>query len=274
MTTKNKVQILQNLIDEASDLTSKTSSDSDFKLWKSKTEKNLLKIFGKDSIEFRDFAKLKFFYSPMIYNFGDDFTNEHRKVFIRDLNFITKALKSYIDEIEEDINVNVTNTAHPSKVFISHASLDAESVSEIIDLLEIIGLKSNQIFCTSFEGYGINLGDNFLDAIKKEINDSVLVLFVLSKSFYLSPVCLCEMGAAWVQSTQHIPVLIPPFEFSDIKGVIPHTQGFKLNDHRKWNLFKERIESNFDLTPIDISTWERKRDKAIVNIDKIIKGSL
>ncbi|WP_139302405.1 TIR domain-containing protein [Mucilaginibacter polytrichastri] len=168
----------------------------------------------------------------------------------------------------------ITTTPYfPTKIFISHASSDSHLVEEVIDLLENIGLSSSQIFCSSIEGYGIKLGDNFLEAIKKEIDESVLVLFILGNNFYSSPVCLCEMGAVWVKSVQHIPILIPPFDFLDIKGVIPLTQGFKINDPKKWNLFKSKIEVDFQLTSLDLSAWERKRDKAIRVIERIINLS-
>ena len=61
-------------------------------------------------------------------------------------------------------------------------------MEELIDLIETIGLKSTQIFCSSFEGYGIDLGENFLDRIKSELNEENLVLFILSENFYSSPV--------------------------------------------------------------------------------------
>jgi len=273
MTKNNKTSTLQGLLEGATNIQNTSSSDPNFKVWKNKVEKNLLKIFGKDSIELRDFIRLKFFYNPAIFTLGSDFTREHREYFKRDLDFLLKSLASYIEEINEweEDDEAINNGRLPSKVFISHASSDAKYVEEIIDLLENIGLNSNQIFCSSFEGYGIDLGDNFLEAIKREINDSVLVLFVLSKNFYDSPICLCEMGATWVKSTQHIPILIPPFDFSDIKGVIPLTQGFKINDSKKWNLLKQKIETDFKLSPIDLSAWERKRDKALQIIDDLVK---
>ena len=42
-------------------------------------------------------------------------------------------------------------------------------------------------------------------------------------------------------------MLVPPFEFSDVKGVIPLTQGFKLNEPLKLNLFREKIQAVFEL---------------------------
>ena len=125
------------------------------------------------------------------------------------------------------------------KIFISHATKDKEIVEELIDLLETIGISSTQIFCSSFEGYGIPLGGNFLDTIKEELSAEVLVLFVITNNFYDSKVCLCEMGAAWALSKEHIPIVVPPLSYSDIQAVIPLTQGLLINNAPKLNEKKD-----------------------------------
>ncbi len=157
------------------------------------------------------------------------------------------------------------------KIFISHAKKDKEIIEELIDLLESIGVNSTQIFCSSFEGYGIPLGDNFLDKIKQELSSEVLVLFVITNNFYESKVCLCEMGAAWALSKGHIPIVVPPLSYSDIQGVIPLTQGLLVNDVSKLNSLKEKLEQDFGLQQINLNSWERKRDKYIRNINKLIE---
>ena len=49
------------------------------------------------------------------------------------------------------------------KVFISHSSKDKEVVTSFIQLLEVIGIDSASIFCSSLEGYGTTLGNNFIE---------------------------------------------------------------------------------------------------------------
>jgi len=170
-------------------------------------------------------------------------------------------------------NKEIVTYSKVKKVFISHSSKDENIVEEVIDLLEVIGLESNSIFCSSFNGYGISLGENFLERLKDELNNEVLVLFILSENFYKSPICLCEMGAAWIQTKQHIPIVIPPFDFNNIKGVIPLTQGLKINDNLAINLLKEKIESLFQIRGIqNLSSWERKRNKILNNIVNILQG--
>lgn len=177
-----------------------------------------------------------------------------------------------INKVKADnkTTVNFQNTA-PKKIFISHATADKEIVELLIDLLEDIGLKSNQIFCSSFEGYGIPLGEGFLDRIKQELASDVVVLFIITNNFYESKVCLCEMGAAWALSKGHIPIVVPPLSYSDIKGVIPLTQGLLINDAPKLNSLKDKLEQDFKIQEkISANIWERKRKKFIESLDKYI----
>ncbi|RUT43434.1 toll/interleukin-1 receptor domain-containing protein [Paenibacillus anaericanus] len=159
------------------------------------------------------------------------------------------------------------------KIFISHSSKDSEYILPIIDLLEGIGVTSEEIFCTSYEPYGIPLGENFLERIKAELNENVLVLFVWSSNFFDSPVSLCELGATWVRSSKHIPILIPPFDFKDVQGVLPLSQGFKINVSEKINSFKTKILEFFGLKELDTNIWERKRNNFLAQINELLNVS-
>lgn len=45
------------------------------------------------------------------------------------------------------------------KIFISHATKDKDYVSVLVNLLEDMGLRQSQIFCSSAPGYGIQLDE-------------------------------------------------------------------------------------------------------------------
>ncbi|WP_070001002.1 TIR domain-containing protein [Cellulosilyticum sp. I15G10I2] len=278
MKTKEKIRILEKLIERSNTVKIEKSDDPDFKNWKNLVERTLIKVYGKDSVEFEHFTKLRFFYRAMIYTSNSDYTSDHLQCFRRDFKLLIDSINTYIEELkEEDIEkvddgANESLSNEISKIFISHSSKDSEVVEEIIEILETIGVESNQIFCTSFEGYGIGLGEDFLNAIKTELSSDVLVLFVLSNNFYESPVCMCEMGASWVLSKEHIPIIVPPLSYENIKGVIPLTQGMLLLDSLKWNSFKERIEEIFNIrNPLSFSTWERKRDRICNRLENVLK---
>jgi hypothetical protein len=267
---------------KSEEATVESISDPIFKGWKNLVERTFIKVFGKNSTEFEHFIELDFYsidFFESVYD-NNDGAAEHLKCFKEDFSMLISLINQYLEEVEEQIESNpvkqIVDDNGISKVFISHASEDADIVEEVIEILESIGLDSNQIFCTSFDGYGygygIGLGDNFLDAIKGELASDSLVMFILSRNFYESPVCLCEMGATWVLAKTHIPVLVPPLEYSDVKGVIPLTQGLKINDPLKLNLLKTKIEELFAIEkPLTSSTWERKRDRILSRIETSIE---
>lgn len=276
MNKQEKLKLLRKLLEKSSIVKIESSSDPDFKHWKNLVERTFIKVFGKNSTEFEHFNDLTFYYQAFIYTSTSDYTSDHLRCFRRDYKMLIDSINEYIEELEEEKEVVVVKQQLKvdqaiNKIFISHASKDADVVEEIIELLEAIGVESNQIFCTSFEGYGIDLGENFLDAIKTELSSDSMVLFLLSENFYKSPVCMCEMGAAWVLSKEHIPIVVPPLTYSDIQGVLTLTQGMLLTDSLKLNSFKEKIEKTFNITNgLSFSTWERKRDRVCSRLEKIL----
>ena len=277
MTTQQKIQHLERLIKDEENLQDLGRRDPIFINWKIKVKRTLITVFGDNSLELKEFDKLDFSYNTGVYIQANDDAIRHKEEYARDFDSAIRMINQYIEDFkyelenEEPIGMEQkmeTSSNKVNKIFISHSKKDKDFVEEIIELLETIGLKSNQIFCSSFEGYGIELGQDFLQKIKQELDSQVLVLFILSENFYNSPICLCEMGATWIKTNQHIPILIPPFEFNDIKGVIPHTQGFKINDKSKINLFKQNIENNFTIkSNNDFTLWERKRDNILKRIN-------
>lgn len=272
---QKKIKLLEKIITKSKEITVRKSNDPKFKEWKTLVERTFIKIFGDESYELEKFREFNFFYYGIRVG-GVDYSQNNLRNFNNSFETTINLVNSYIEEFKEEFDENeyldIGNKNNYSdkilKIFISHSHLDKNVVEEIIDSLENIGIKSNQIFCSSFDGYGVKFGEDFLERIKNELNQNVLVLFVLSENFYKSPICLCEMGATWARTSLHIPILIPPFDFKDIKGVIPLTHGFKINQKEKLNSFKTRIEEIFKIeNKIDYAIWERKRDRMISRID-------
>lgn len=279
MKTKRKIELLEKLLNKSKEITTESSSNPIFKSWKDLVERTFAKIFGENSVEVNQFRKLRFFYGGIRVS-GTDYSGSHRNAYRRSFDTTIQSINNFIEELKEDLGyeesideslINTDVDSEINKIFISHSSKDKGVVEELIEILESIGLNSTQIFCSSFEGYGIEFGENFLDRIKEELDNNILVIFLLSKNFFESPICLCEMGATWVKTNQHIPILIPPFGFKDVKGVIPLSQGFKINDGAALNQFKVQIEKTLQIDSIlKFSTWERKRDRIIGRIEKLL----
>lgn len=197
------------------------------------------------------------------------------------------AIKDNIDKYypQEKTSVNRTKTegnkvmGKNPKIFISHSSKDKSYTDILIDLLEDMGLRENQIFCSSVPGCDIPLGKNIFDNILSQFHQNELhVIFVLSENFYNSPVCLNEMGAAWALSTESNFILLPGFDFSEIAGVIDRDNiGIKLDGdntdvRNRLNQLKDNIIVEFGLPAINSARWESKRDAFINNVLSLARG--
>ena len=164
-------------------------------------------------------------------------------------------------------------TPKDKKVFISHASKDEAIVRKIVELLEDIGLSEAQVVCSSVPGYGIPLGEDIYDWLAHQFREYDLhVLFMLSKNYYNSIACQNEMAAAWVQKTIYDTILLPGFEFRDIKGAVnPNQISIKLDGNEEvlkqhLNELKDKLVAEFQLTMPSASKWERHRQSFIASI--------
>lgn len=161
------------------------------------------------------------------------------------------------------------------KIFISHSTDDKPIVERFVTMLEQIGVKQDQLFCSSVTGYGIPQGAGDLyDFIRSEMsNDNLFVIMMLSQNYYNSPVCLNEMGAAWIKQSAYQSILLPGFQYSEIKGAVnPRAMSFNLTDKENRNYalneLKDRIVAHLGMDNIAHSLWERFRDKFTAEIDQ------
>lgn len=162
------------------------------------------------------------------------------------------------------------------KIFISHASSDKSYVQEIVSLLDDMGLTDEHIFCSSIPGYDIPVGKTIFQYLLEQFYDYDLhVIFVHSKNYYMSPVCLNEMGAAWALKSKYTSILLPSFGFSEMKGVVNSSDiAIKLDNEDdevkdKLNELYDQLIEEFELKKKRAIIWEKKRDTFIEKIKTI-----
>ncbi|MBA2858655.1 hypothetical protein HNP93_001356 [Methanococcus maripaludis] len=251
----------------------------------SKSKSNFIKFIGEFLSEFIKFKDEPVNVEPVIMSLnvmGTDIDLGNRiskvKMELNDLNqkYIKKDTETpkivsgapiNIPAVPKPTSKSVQNTI--KKIFISHSSKDKEYARLLKDILESAGLSHDQIFCTSLPGHGIGLGKDFLEDIKNKLNDDYLVLFLISKNFYESSVCMCELGATWVLTKDSIPVLIPPFDYNDMDITINRKQGFKINEKTKIHEFKEHLDSNFNKN-VPVAVWNDKVEKILSEINQLL----
>ena len=160
------------------------------------------------------------------------------------------------------------------KIFISHKKEDLPFVENIVHLIEHIGVKQKDIFCSSMPGYGVPNGKDIFEFLREQFMEyNLYVVFVHSVNFYRSPVGLNEMGAAWVLRNDHISFLLPNFDFKDMTGVINSREAaikldadiYEVRD--RLNQFRDTLTNVFGLTRIDGIVWEKTRDEFIEEVN-------
>lgn len=160
-----------------------------------------------------------------------------------------------------------------ARIFISHAAKDRELVEEVVDLLQVgVGVHPDALFCSSLPGMGIPTGTDFISYIKSKVQNPDLVLLVVTPDFLKSQFCNNEVGASWALSLPIRPLLVPPLEFDDVRGVLAGTQIAKLNDKEKLSDLRDEITEILGLKPLKTSHWERKRDRFLVRLDEMMPG--
>lgn len=183
-----------------------------------------------------------------------------------------------LDDIENGMeplvkrNIDVgKKTMKPRKIFISHKTEDKSFVNELVRMLEfIVGTDSERIFCSSIAGYDIKPGREILTELKKQFNDyEIYFIIVHSPRYYNSPICLNEMGAAWVLGTQFCSFLTHDCKFSMLKGAIDSKYiSIKVNDNfdtvtSKLNSLKDELLQIFSIEHFNNNRWEAIRNEFV-----------
>jgi hypothetical protein len=94
------------------------------------------------------------------------------------------------------------------KIFISHSSQDSEIAKHLIELLRIsLNLRTQDIRCTSVDGYRLPAGSSTDEQLKAEIHDSEILLGLISPASLSSYYVLFELGARWGANKPLIPLI-------------------------------------------------------------------
>ena len=164
------------------------------------------------------------------------------------------------------------------KIFISHKSEDEAFVKALVKLLRLyIGSEPEMIFCSSVPAYKIGIGKEIFPEIKSQFEENdVFMIIVHSPRYYQSPVCLNEMGAAWIQDTECYSFLTADCEYDDLQGVIDDKYiSLKVNakDAKdRMNEFMGKVLDFFNIPKPDFSTfsqWESDRNEFLKEVCKL-----
>jgi hypothetical protein len=89
-----------------------------------------------------------------------------------------------------------------------------------------------------------------------------------------SQFCNNEVGASWALSLPIRPLIVPPLEFADVRGVLAGTEAAELNHKERLSDLRDEITEKFCLKPMKTSHWERKRDNFLTKLEELLSKRL
>jgi len=102
----------------------------------------------------------------------------------------------------------VSQTVPEMLVFISHSGKDEALALALIELLRAaLGLRDEQIRCTSVDGYRLEAGANTNEQLKLEVRNAKAFIGLITPYSMASAYVLFELGARWGANLHMIPVL-------------------------------------------------------------------
>lgn len=171
-----------------------------------------------------------------------------RKGTIKSKHVFDNMPKEDQEAVEDDFVQfsRAANLSRPTKrILISHKKDCEQFGNFIIDILLKMSceLKESIIF-TSNSDYGVPQGYDICSYLNECFRDDIYVVFLFSRSYYDSNICLAEAGAAWGTNKQYTNFVID-MSFSDISEPINNGQKgarlINLTDDDKKDLAKELI---------------------------------
>ena len=115
-------------------------------------------------------------------------------------------------------------------VFVSHAAADERLVTRFMRVLEATFVlpASGFIRCTTVPGYRLSSGSHTSTTLKGELNESQVVLGIVTEASLKSNYVLFELGAGWALNKWTVALLGPKLEYTSIPGPLRETHALKL----------------------------------------------
>ncbi len=107
------------------------------------------------------------------------------------------------------------------KIFISHSSKDHKLAEALADFLRsALRLKSDDIRCTSVDGYRLPGGAATDETLRLEVRESAVLIGLLSEASNDSYYVTCELGARWGAGKYLVPMLTSAANVKFTRGPI------------------------------------------------------
>ena len=109
---------------------------------------------------------------------------------------------------QDDSDDEQTEAIASLRVFVSHSNKDSTVAGFLVDLLrKALGLKSNEIRCTSLDGFRMQAGVAMDERLRVEVHQTELLIGLITPQSLESAYVMFELGARWGANKPMIPLL-------------------------------------------------------------------
>lgn len=142
---------------------------------------------------------------------------------IQNKNLLDKLIQDFRNytPVTATTNNKTSDTMPPKNsdklVFLSHKSESKPYADAIASLIRGLGVPNDKLVYTSHPLHKIPLDKNIYEYLRSKINSNVFVIFLWSNEYLMSPVCMNEMGAAWITQKDYTNIYVPDFNFNNPK---------------------------------------------------------
>lgn len=156
------------------------------------------------------------------------------------------------------------------RIFISHSSKDKAIVEFFVDqiLLLGIGLKPEDIFCTSIEDMTMKNGEDIRNHIHKNIRFADYSLLLISDNYKNSEICMNEMGAVWASNNEVRYCILPGTSFESLGWLCSPMKADMITDRTFLDALCGELVSRYSLNEDNLS-WSRHREAFVKMCDKL-----
>lgn len=133
-------------------------------------------------------------------------------------------------------------------VFISHSSADTDLARLLIQLIHTaLNIPSQNIRCTSVDGYRLPVGANTDEQLRLEVHDAKAFIGIVSAASSRSAYVLFELGARWGAGRQLSPVLAPGVDASLLRGPLSGINALRADSVAQLMQLVENIANQLDV---------------------------
>ncbi|MCH7703201.1 MAG: toll/interleukin-1 receptor domain-containing protein [Planctomycetes bacterium] len=149
-------------------------------------------------------------------------------------------------------------------LFVSHSSKDVEVVKLLVDLIQFaLHLRSEEIRCTSVDGYRLPGGADTDESLQREIREARGFIGVISSASVESLYVVFELGARWGARKHLLPVLTPGVDPDKLPGPLAGKNALRCDSNAQLHQLVADLGTALEVTPEPAAAYQAHIDKIL-----------